>query len=47
MNLFDKIMDVIYVHCNEENLDVNNASFNSMRNGLLTKFEGNSWYVIF
>lgn len=39
MNLFDKIMYVIFVHCVEGNLDFNNAFFNYTRNGLFTRLK--------
>lgn len=39
MNMFDKIMDVIFVHCVKGNLDFNTTSFNYTQNGLFTRWK--------
>ena len=39
LNMFEKIMDVIFVHCIRRNLDFNNSFFSSTRKGLLNRLK--------
>jgi hypothetical protein len=39
LNMFDKIMDVIFVHCVQRNFDFNNSFFSSTRKGLINRLK--------
>ena len=39
LNMFDKIMDVIFMHCVQRNFDFNNSFFSSTRKGLINRLK--------
>jgi hypothetical protein len=39
LNMFEKIMDIIFVHCEQRNVDFNNSFFSSTRKGLINRLK--------